>query len=963
MEALELLEFHFGDFFREDFRAEGGACISTEARGLAPTYPQRQMGLATPTPKDIVCLSTTTRIMKPVTQLRKVVSRGSYQWTLETATSPFGSIMKTNPRALLSVMFRLFPLLILCWLCVVGVSDLFGNGAPSKREFRNESQYVVATILKDLAEQVFYAKAGREPDAREFSVRCVEKKESVPRSPSYVATIMFETNKPALQWDIKIDEPIWSPALYKTMLVEVAKYAGLEASASNEPLDEMALLKSLTDLTSVTIERENQALSTAMSRNFKNSFLHEKAALLLGVLALKDNAGDFYDSRPLMCRVAAHLAMSKQFSSDKPYGINGLVAEAILYTLMNNQVSALDKIEKLPQSDPVVQKWVRSLRAFATSDYRALAKHQNKSPIERFAWFQAICKAADDDTAWSALSADEKNSPDFLRIAEDIGYTVEAGHEVLKNSIPAQFKEIKSVFELSSGRKLEPRELVSHLNVMPERCFDSPSNVAPKLHVIGWGQWAMFFQRHLCQSVQREFKFLNKMWGVPDEAQKFAFGMDRSLGSLRLYPFVRVGIATVKGTYIRAVDDAVKVTTESPHFVPSRTWGAMIEEVPFARDESPDSDECLAWFKPAFPPGTAYDSRQRLMLFELNHSDEFRLPPPSVMRERYPTLRAGSERVRVEHQLEVDDFFQRLDALHKLAPYDRQISFKIYSMKYKKTPTTQQAEELYGSVLPFATYAMTRVADTVKDQPDRYEKLMTNAAALNPVYFFKLGEYFLGRNEDDKTAEYYKKGEERCADAVKSSYYAPWRIQYYLKKGQMEQARRVADAAADVYSQVGLEAKAQFLEATGKYQDAFDLYVTIEERYNCSGPLVLFCDRVKTKTGDSKFDVESHRRIANLFTNGIEKVSIKDFQSPPVDGVLVGNENSLLRNAGLNAGDVIVAVYGIRVRSFKQYNFARDTSNNPEMTLIAWHGGRYVEVKASPPNHRFGLDFLDYLKP
>jgi hypothetical protein len=199
-----------------------------------------------------------------------------------------------------------------------------------------------------------------------------------------------------------------------------------------------------------------------------------------------------------------------------------------------------------------------------------------------------------------------------------------------------------------------------------------------------------------------------------------------------------------------------------------------------------------------------------------------------------------------------------------------------------------------------------------------------------------------------------------CSDGVLASSHASWLVKYYLKKGEMQKAKKVADAAGEVYSTAGLEAKAEFLEATGKYAEAFEWYAKEEERYNHSGPLIDFCNRYKAKTGDTRFDAELKLRVLKLFPKGIERVSLKDFNSAPVDGVLVQGENDLLRKAGMKTGDVIVAVNGLRAHNFDQYCYGRDAGKALEINLIVWQGSQYIEIKSSPPNHRFEVDMGDY---
>ena len=78
----------------------------------------------------------------------------------------------------------------------------------------------------------------------------------------------------------------------------------------------------------------------------------------------------------------------------------------------------------------------------------------------------------------------------------------------------------------------------------------------------------------------------------------------------------------------------------------------------------------------------------------------------------------------------------------------------------------------------------------------------------------------------------------------------------------------------------------------------------------------------------------------------------------PTDGVSIQQQNELVTVAGLRAGDVIVALNGIRTRTFAQYLYVRDSLTGPELDLIVWQGGGYHEFRTSPPNHRFGVNLM-----
>ncbi|HUB87152.1 MAG TPA: hypothetical protein VMB22_04615, partial [Verrucomicrobiae bacterium] len=302
-------------------------------------------------------------------------------------------------------------------------------------------------------------------------------------------------------------------------------------------------------------------------------------------------------------------------------------------------------------------------------------------------------------------------------------------------------------------------------------------------------------------------------------------------------------------------------------------------------------------------------------------------------------------------------FFEKL---HQLAPYDTRISYFMLHRKYNDHPTYDEAMDLFSNVMPYNVSADWAVAATLTNQPDQFEKHVLQAALLNPSYYYYLGDYFLNRNDNDKAAQYYDLGCSKDPDSVSASYYASWRMRYYLEKGQLDKAREIADEGAQVYSSAGLEAEALFFELTSNYDEAYDWYSKIEDRYNESGPLVAFCMRYKILTGDTRFDAEVQKRIGTLFPGGLEKVSLSDFHGPPTDGVLVEQENDKTKAAGLKQGDVIVAVYGYRMHNFKQYSWGREWSTEPELNLIVWQDGTYREIKANLPSHLFGVTFGDY---
>jgi hypothetical protein len=65
----------------------------------------------------------------------------------------------------------------------------------------------------------------------------------------------------------------------------------------------------------------------------------------------------------------------------------------------------------------------------------------------------------------------------------------------------------------------------------------------------------------------------------------------------------------------------------------------------------------------------------------------------------------------------------------------------------------------------------------------------------------------------------------------------------------------------------------------------------------------------------------------------------------------------------LNVEFEIVSLDGTRVHNIAQYTFKREANSAAaEMVLIVWQGSAYKELRASPPNRRFGVDIGNYAK-
>jgi hypothetical protein len=801
------------------------------------------------------------------------------------------------------------------------------SSAYFKTPFQDESQFIVEAIASDLAEQMYYAAYHRLPDAKYFDVSATEKPGSPQDAPVYDVQIHLDPKQGVLSSEVNVNGPIWSPAIYQDLAEALAQSAGVNAINQKAATDTSFLAK-LTDSSPETIEQENQDLSSSLEGDFQNPQLHEEAAVLLGAFLMRDHSGHFFEILSPLSRMTAHLAMAQFLKGTHSFGVNGEMANAMMLTLVNDQAAALDQLNAIGTNDDTVAPMVRALWTRNTGDYRLLGQRNNLSPIESIEWFRAYSDYVHVELAWSKLNDSQQAAIDFVRIANEEDYSVEMGHQITAISLPLEYREIQNIYELWHHQRLPKDGMVQSLNEMPERCFTVTADGTAHVRVIGWGQWADFFQRHLCHAIQQNFYFLQNKWGVPDDAKEFTANAGKYFQGLRLYPFVERFDCTDEASYHQSVDDGLKVTIATPQLTPADCWNWICYKVDFAPRYMPSSNPHVnEWHHHNPPPGTVYDLNPRL-----NH--------PSLT-ERPDAL----------------DFFQKL---HELAPYDCRITGYILKNKYNKGPNYEQAAAYYQGMDAYSLSAAFALANSAYDDPKLYEKLMLQAAQLDPVSYYSLGDYEDSHTNYDQAAAYYQMATDKDQDSVRASNYALWQVQYYLYKGNIEKARQIADFGGQIYSYRGLQAEGLFYQTISNYATAFDWYQKLEDRYNDSSPLIAFCLLYKEHTGDTQFDPEVKKREDKLFPKGIEKVSVSDFQGPPADGVLIQEEDNLTADAGLKKDDVIVALDGTRLHNFLQYRFVRDGLAGPELDLIVWKRGSYEEVKASPPNHLFGVPFGDF---
>jgi tetratricopeptide (TPR) repeat protein len=794
-----------------------------------------------------------------------------------------------------------------------------------RTHWQDESQYVVENTAADIVEMYVFAKTGRPPAPDRLSVAAAED-----GAAGYKMDVALGSGPP-VEATLLIRGNLFAPDTYRPLTVALAGRLGpLNPSDGGGTA---GLLEGLTEMRADTIEAANLNVSTELTRNFSSATAHEQAALVLGAFSLREHSGKFYQVLAELCRMSAHLAFAESLRGGAEPTIDGKVADAAMLCLLNNRADSQTLLLGLPDAEAGVSEWRRALGIRNTGDYRSYqAPGTAKATLfERFERFRARLGELEEKEAFTevaALSDEQRRLPDWGRIATCGTYGVGVGNALLASTLPTEMAEIGSTYELVWNKKATSETLVTDLNAQPTHCVTLDANGTAHVNVIGWGLWAGFFQRHLCNAIVSDFVFLNAALAVPEQAAEFRKRMDQTFWGLELYPFVRRLDATAEQYYRSAQDSEMAIIRSTPQVVPAEAWNYVSYDPGFCPRYFPPPHPFInEWHKRNPPPGTAYN------IFP-------RFAHPSLI-----------------HQ---PDTIAHFEQLHAIAPWDVLITQAMLKEKYGAHPDAALVVEAYKDVSGFDPSACYQIALAYKATPDKYAEWLARAAAINPRYSYDLAKFLKAQGRDAEAVVAYENAFDNDDDPVRVSDNCLWLVKYYEKHGRSSDATKLADKAAAAYSSTGLQTKAELLELRHDYKGAFEIYGVVSDRYNDLGPMLQFLRRVQKEAPDPYFDSQLKSISEQAVSGGIVEVNLDSFAGPPADGMLISVESDETRRAGLHMGDVVVAVAGYRVRDFRSYKVLRGMSSDPQLDLIIWRSGAYMTLTASPPNKRFGVDFADY---
>jgi tetratricopeptide (TPR) repeat protein len=801
--------------------------------------------------------------------------------------------------------------------------------AATEWSWPNERTWIVAVTSRDVVEMILYArdKALAADDALRFSLAAEPGAATdVPRF-----ALSFEAGG-RRQLALSFPDHLWSPASYEPLAAGLIRDLGLKGAPA--PSDGR-VLSVLLDARSPVLERESQRVSRGLAAQMLQPALHEEAALVLGTLALREDAASrFSDTRHTLCRIASHLAVARALREGSASALADY-GDALLLTLVNRQRDALEQVRLLEESSPppALGPWLRVLRVHNTADWRILKRPARASLLERLEHFRALQRSLGGSQATAFLEG-FKAEPmgDWGRIALARGMTVEQGHVFSRSVTGLDLKDAGETWAAFHGAPLPPEKLAQALNARPERLIAAGPDGTARPRVIGWGLWARYFQRNLCFDAVGTTEFIDSTLGLGQEAMTRQAELSDRFSGLDLWPRVSlqeriVGLPpNLKEAMAQAearrkerclrVDEMIQRT---PELVPPE---ALFMAPALCNAALPATSAQLLvrrWLDLPVPAGTVMTNAE----------------------SRLALLAPGPEKERV------------LAELRARAPFDQPLIW-ITTPPQRVVPFAELAA-LYGPLAEYSLPAMAQLASAQHD-PQLACPLHERMARWEPDRNLALGECLIDLGEEARAVRAFEAAIAQARDRVAVSAGVMWLVGHYLETGREGRARQVAEMAAEVGSATGLATMGYLMERLGRYDEAAEWYRGIANRYeDATGWLNWFLVRYLRSVGDRRFGLEGQTALSGLFPFGFEKVTLAELKTAPLEmPVRVTGRYSRSTRFGLREGDVVIALNGYRVRSDEQYQCLWTLDDAPEATVIVWRDGSYQEIKGRMNDLRYG---------
>jgi hypothetical protein len=151
------------------------------------------------------------------------------------------------------------------------------------------------------------------------------------------------------------------------------------------------------------------------------------------------------------------------------------------------------------------------------------------------------------------------------------------------------------------------------------------------------------------------------------------------------------------------------------------------------------------------------------------------------------------------------------------------------------------------------------------------------------------------------------------------------------------------------------------LERLGRYVEAEATYRALAERYDAPTVLDAYYIRRSRRSPDPRLAALVEAATKKLFPDGIHTTSLGELQGLTAEQLQDIHVGSLMirptdedKHFGLQEGDILLAIDGLRVRNYAQFECIRSFTDAEPMRVVVWRGGRLLEISSDYRRPRFG---------
>ncbi len=801
---------------------------------------------------------------------------------------------------------------------------LQGPDRPSGWRYGNEGQWLVATTATDIARLVRYARTSKLPEL----TLAVDSLPPAGKLPAYRLRFAGDASWKAPAVDLQVQEHVWAPATYQPLAAKLLAQEGLKGKPS---AGSDRLLEALTDLRADVLLAENRRLSEELAAHPLDPRLHEQAALLLGAFGLREGEGTFADLRPTLCAMSAHLALAMALRGKAPVSSEGALASVLVDILSDRFVPAAAGLARLETTlkEPSAQPWLRALDLRASRAWKRLESPTRATLLERICFVRALHAAIGETPALEFLEQGGQEAVvDWVRILfSSPGVSVEVTNSLGSIAVAAELGDAAPLVGVAPTAS--PETIIGALGRL-EGQAEPRLGQGPRPVVASRTFLAAAAGRQILAAARAEVYGLDHMLGLEEDAHERSDELSKLLEPLALADLLRLPWYSQRGqaglqVQVGACARGAELLGRRPEAVGEDGWRA-IDSTCVKEREAGLVPRVEQWLEPAIPAGTAYAATARLY-------------------------------VAARQKLGPED----AEALFALSPRSQTILNYYANQALRRGPTAEDIKAAWGAAWDTEALPLYMLVQLAKEGSSSAEllELRGRQCNLEASHCLEYGAELADAGQIEKAVSVYEKAVATVRDRVAVANDADWLADYYIDNGRTEAALRLASEVGEVYSAAGLFTQARVLERLGRLDEAEAVYRVESERYR-SGGLAAFYVR-RSRRGDQAYADRASLALKKLFPSGLVPADITKMEPPPPfraagTGLPLDQRWMTPRyvKAGLQAGDIILAVDGIRIGDAEQWYCVRSFTDDPRISLVVERGGKLIEIKGLFQRDKFG---------